>query len=338
MDPQDGSRGQVEPVADPSDLIVGTIRPPSWLRRIPRLAWLFIALAALDGVYRVWLEASQVSDRVSVTSLVGLMLSAVAGAAIVVLPAAIVIGSPRPRRAGSWLLQGAIALAVAELVGLLGNRVIATIAGPDFAGLGFDVPEFLVRSALVGVSTVVIQIAGLARMGLGLRAIAASTRPVGRILFAAPAAALAVLLFADLLTIQVSEIAPATPGDAISLAYSLLLLVIGAIVLVLWAWIASLAFRQHGRAWRWIAIGAGAIALASVVDAIGWTVVLQRQNPADIPTIPVWFGFAASLARTTGAVSLVLGFGRGFDPVTAEAESASDGAPGAGANIGPLDV
>jgi hypothetical protein len=303
------------------------------------MAWLFIAVATIDGAYRFSLDWPAWPVEASAMDLARVALSVVGAAGEVLLPAAILLGCRGLGRAGSWLLQGATALAAAELVAFFGHRLLATGVGPDANGGGlFGVPDYITGSMALQVPVVILEIFGLTRIGLALRVLAGPSRPQRRILFAAPAAALAVLLLADLLTIQVSEIAPATAGDAISLAYSLLLLVIGAIVLVLWAWIASLAFRQHGRAWRWIAIGAGAIALASVVDAIGWTVVLQRQNPADIPTIPVWFGFAASLARTTGAVSLVLGFGRGFDPVTAEAESASDGAPGAGANIGPLDV
>jgi hypothetical protein len=242
-----------------------------------------------------------------------------------------VIGRPRLGQPGSWLLQGAIALAVAELVGLLGNRVIAAIAGPDFADLGFDVPEFLVRSALVGVSTVLIQIAGLARMGLGLRAIAASTRPVGRILFAAPAAALAVLLLADLLTIEVSRLAPATTGEAILLAYNVLILLTGPVVLVLWAWIVSIASRREGRPWRWITAGALAMVIAFVVSAMGWIVTIQWTDTTETLTILTWFGLAAGAIQALGAVFLVLGFARGFEPVAADgSETASGDASDAG--------
>lgn len=330
MHPEDGPHGQIEPVADPDDLIVGTIRPPSWLGRIPALAWLFIALAVLDGVWRVGAYPIWVGP----TGLASLGFSVVSGVAAVLLPAAILLGRPRLGQAGSWLLQGALALAVAELLGHVGRDFLDMVAGPDVSGSGlFGTPGSLVRTMATEVTVVVLRILGLARIGLGLRAIAVPTRPFGRILFAAPAAALAVLLLADLLTIQVSQAAPATVADAIQLGYNLLILVGGAVVLVLWAWIASLAYRQDGRTWRSIMIGALAIALGSVVIAIGWIVALQRADTDDAQTILTWFGVAASAVGALGAALLLVGFGRGFEPLAAA--DASETAPDDASDVGP---
>ena len=335
MDAEDASYEEIEPDPETGDLIVGTLRPPAWLGRIPALAWLFIGLAAVDGVYRIWRAAPWSLDWVSPTNVAGLVFSIVNGAAVVLLPAAIVLGRSGRGRAGSWLLQGALALAAAELVGLLGQRVLQAVFGPPSLEPGlFGVVDFWVRSMAVEVPALLLQVFGLAKIGLGLRIIAAPTRPFGRILFAVPAAALAVLLLADLMTIQVSQAAPATGPEAILFGYNLLIVVAEAVVLVLWAWIASLAYRQDGRAWRWITIGAVAIALGSVVRAIGWIDAIQRTGTDDAQMILTWFGLAASAVGAVGVVFVVLGFAAGFEP--RDVGDGSETAPGEATDVDPV--
>lgn len=341
MDPHDGRPGgQIEPIGDPDDQIVGTIRPPTWMGTIPAGAWLFIALAAAGGAFRIWREGPQAGDHVALTDLASLVLSVVGGAAIVLLPGAILVGRSRLGRAGSWLLQGATALAFAELLRLVGYDVLNAVVGPARFEEASGIPDVLARSIAIEIPAVLLRIFGLARIGLGLRSIAAPTRAFGRILFAAPAAALAVLLLADLLTIQVSEAGPANAADALGLAYNLLILVAGAVVLVLWAWIASVASRQEGESWRWITRGAAGIALASVITAVGWIVAYQRASVDDAQTIVTWFGLAASAARTIGAVLLVLGFAQGLEAISAGdgSDTVEGNAPDRGSAIGPLDA
>ncbi|MEO8229325.1 MAG: hypothetical protein ABI628_06125 [Chloroflexota bacterium] len=311
-------------------MIVGTIRIPPWMGRLPPVVWVFVALAILDSAYRIW------QGPISLTDATSLVLSVIGGAAFVLLPAAILLG---PGGAGrtSWIFQGALALAGAEILGLVGRDVLDVFAHPDL-DISATAPDSLLRSMVVEISVALLRIFGLSRIGFGLRAIAGPARPFGRILYAAPAAALAVLLFADLLTIQVSQAAPATGRDAVVLGYNLLILVAGAITLVLWAWIASLAYRQDGQTWRLTMIGAGAIALASVIIAIGWIVAFLRADWA--PMILTWFGLTASAVRVLGAVSLVLGLGRGFESIgtVMGSEATSDHAPDTDQATGPMSV
>lgn len=330
MDPADDSPRQTGPVSDPGDVIVGTIRLPSWMGRIPRVVWVFIALAILDSAYRIW------QGPISLTDATSLVLSVIGGAAFVLLPAAILLGPGGGGRT-SWIFQGALALAGAEVLGLVGRDILDVFAHPDL-DISATAPDALLRSMVVEISVALLRIFGLSRIGFGLRAIPGPARPFGRILYAAPAAALAVLLFADLLTIQVSQAAPATGRDAVVLGYNLLILVAGAVTLVLWAWIASLAYRQDGQTWRLIMIGAGGIALASVIIAIGWIVAFLRSDWA--PTILTWFGLTASAVRALGAVSLVLGLGRGFESIgtVKGSEAASDHAPDTDQATGPMSV
>lgn len=287
------------------------------MRRVPNVVWVFVALAVLDGAYRIW------QGPFSLTEISSLLLSVIGGAAFVLLPAVILLVPGGGGRTGSWIFQGALALAGAEVLGLVGRDVLDVFAHPDL-DISAAAPDSVLRSMAVEISVALLRIFGLSRIGFGLRAIAGPARPFGRILYAAPAAALAVLLFADLLTIQVSQAAPATGRDAVVLGYNLLILVAGAVVLVLWAWIASLAYRQDGRSWRLIMVGAGAIALASVVIAVGWIVAFLRADWA--PTILTWFGLAGSAVRTLGAVSLLVGLAQGFERVGAVegSEGASD--------------
>jgi hypothetical protein len=339
LDPAGGSHREIEPVSDPGDLIVGTIRAPSWMGRIPTVVWVFIALAVLDGAYRIWHDAPWSPGVLSLTHLTSLVLSVVGGVAFVSLPAAILLGPRGGGRSGLWLFQGALALAGAEMLGLVGRDVFAVFAHPDL-DISAAAPDSLIRSMAVEITVVLLRIFGLSRIGFGLRAIAGPGRPFGRILYAAPAAALSVLLFADLLTIQVSQAAPATGRDAVVLGYNLLILVAGAVALVLWAWIASLAYRQDGQTWRLIMVGAGAIALASVIIAAGWIVAFVRADTDGAQTILTWFGLAAGAVQTLGAVSLVLGLARGFESIHAvgRSEAPSDHAPDVDQATGPMGV
>ena len=136
MDLETGADGETAPASDPRDLIVGTIRPPDWLGRIPTFAWLFVALAAIGGAYRIWQVLRSGPDGISPTSLVFVLLSVVSGAATVLMPAAMLVGRRGLGRRGlgraaSWLLQGGIALAAAELLRLFGRDVVNAIASHD---------------------------------------------------------------------------------------------------------------------------------------------------------------------------------------------------------------
>jgi hypothetical protein len=337
LDPADTSPREIEPVSDPGDLIVGTIRLPSWMRRIPTVVWVFVALAVLDGAYRIWHDAPWSPGMLSLTHLTSLVLSVIGGAAFVLLPAAILFGTRGGGRTGSWLFQGAFALAGAEVLGLVGREILDVFAHPDL-DISAAAPDSLLRSMVVEITVALLRIFGLSRIGFGLRAIAGPGRPFGRILYAAPAAALSVLLFADLLTIQVSQAAPATGRDAIVLGYNLLILVAGAVVLVLWAWIASLAYRQDGQTWRLITVGAGAIALESVIIAIGWIVAFVRADTDGAQTILTWFGLAANAVGTIGAVLLVLGFARGFESSSVKEGSEAPSGDGPDQATRPLGV
>jgi hypothetical protein len=315
LDLETGADGETGPASDPRDLIVGTIRPPDWLGRIPTLAWLFVALAAIGVAYRIWQVFRSGPDGISPTSLVFVLLSVVSGAATVLMPAAMLVGRRGLGRAGSWLLQGGIALAAAELLRLFGRDVVNAIAGPLSidAEISSAISSHVVQSLAILVPVALLWMFGLAKIGLGLGAIAAPSRSVGRAVFAVLAGSLAVVLVGDGLTIQTFAAASAT--DTLLLAYNLLVLVTVLVVLGLWAWVASIAARRDGRPWRSIVVGAVAIVLANGLGAAGLLVALVQAGADNAPTIMTWTTLAAAAVGAFGATVLVVGFARGFEPI-----------------------
>lgn len=329
MDPHDAS----EPVADPNDLIVGTIQPPSWLERIPALAWLFVALAAFDAGFRIWQGPPLLGpDEFSPSNAAFLLLTVVAGAATVLLPAAVLVGRRGHGRAEARLLQGAVALAAAELVGLVGRDVVSLIAGPSSLGLetSSGMSDYVARVVAVQLPVLVLRIFGLAKIGLGLSALSAPSRPPGLIVLGIVAGSFAVNLFGVGWSIQTFQAQAAT--YPLLLAYNLLVVGLGLVVLGLWAWIASLAARRAGPGWRWILLGSLAIVLAQGLVQLGSILVYLWAGTDSAQTVLTWFGFAASAVDALGAVFLVVGFARGFetDHAADEPEAPSFDAPDPG--------
>ena len=317
MASDDEAQNQVEPVSDGSgDLIVGTIRPPGWIARIPTLAWFFVGLAALDAGYRIWRQLPIGLDDSSPSNLLFLASSIVAGAATALLPAAVLVGRRSAGRAESWLFQGAIALAIAELLGLFGREVVQAVAGQP--SLGVDEPaglsDYLVRELVVRIPWLVLQAFGLAKIGLGLGAIPAVSRSLGRIVFAALAGSLAVAVVGIVLTIEVFR--AQSPDDTLLLAYDLLIVGLGVAVLALWAWVTSIAARRVGRPWGWILLGALMIVLGRAVADLGLLLAFSQAASGDnANTIITSFGLVSAGLSALGAVLLVFGFGWGIEPV-----------------------
>jgi hypothetical protein len=320
--------GETGPVSDPRDLIVGTIRPPDLLGRIPTLAWLFVALAAIGVAYPIWQAFRSGPDGISPTSLAFVLLSVVSGAATVLLPAAMLVGRRRLGSAGSWLLQGGIALAAAELLWLFGRDVVNGIAGSSSidAEIASAISSHVVQSLAILVPVALLRMFGLAKIGLGLGAIAAPSRSLGRVAFAVLAASLAVVLVGDGLEIQVSKAQSAT--DTLLLTYNLLVLVTVLVVLGLWAWVASIAARRDGAPWRSIVVGSVAVVLGNGLGATGLLVALLQAGTDNAPTILIWTVLAAATVGAVGAAVLLVGFAQGFEPI----DNGDGGEPAPGEN------
>ncbi len=308
MKVEDRRPGRVDESDDPRNLIVGTLHLPAWPARVPAPAWLFVGLAVLDVGFRTWNRIQ--SFELSGTDIAGLLESVVVGAAAMLLPAAMIIGRRANGRAGSWLLQGGIALAAAELVRLFGRDVLDALAGPP-SNDGAIALEIVARGLAVQVPLVALQVAGLVQIGLGLVALAAPGRPLGRLVFMAVAGALALVLVDDLLTIQ--TFAGQAAPDTLLLAYNVLGLVAGLAVLALWVWLGLIGARRAGRTWRLVTIGALAIVFGFGIRAFGDLFGLSQALTDNELTILIWFGLAASAAAALGASVLLVAFASGFD-------------------------
>lgn len=334
MDLETGADGETEPASDPSNVIVGTIQPPEWLGRIPTLAWLFVALAAIGVAYLVWQAFRSGPDGISPTSLVLVLLSIVSAAATVLLPAAMLVGRRRLGRPVSWLLQGGIALAAAELLRVFGRDVVNAVAGSSSIDIEISaaISSRVVQSLAILVPVALLRMFGLARIGFGLGAIAAPSRSLGRAAFAVLAGSLAVVLVGDGLEIQVFRAESAT--DTLLLTYNLLVLVTVLVVLGLWAWVASIGARRDGAPWRSIVVGAAAVVLANGIGAAGSLIALLQAGTDNAPTILIWTVLAAATVGAVGAAVLVVGFARGFEPI--DNEDGSEPEPGDAPNADPV--
>jgi hypothetical protein len=315
--------GDSDDPGDPNDLIVGTMEPPDWLAWIPALAWLFLGLAIFDVAYRLWRVRFGL-DSASPTNLTYLLASVITGAATVLLPAAVVVGSRGLGRAGRWLLQGAAALAAAELFGIVAQDVLAGLAGSaqDNSEAGSFANDYAVRLLVVQVPFLVLRMFGLAKIGLGLGSIAEPTRPLGRIVWALILGTLATILVTSGVTLQL--VWAGAISDTPLLAYDLFVVAAGLIVAGLWGWVASIAARRYGRPWRTIVAAALAILLGSGIQALGGLLALERAGTDDALTILTWSALVASAFGAFGAVTLVFAFARGFEPVEDEGSDEVD--------------
>ncbi len=334
-DQADELRDAADPdeLGDSSDRIVGTIRPPGWLARIPALAWLFVGLATFDIVYRLWRVRFGL-DGASPTNLIYLLGAVITGATTVLLPAAVLVGACRPGRARSWLLQGAVALAIAELVSLVAQDALTAVAGPPTFDPAGGLPltsDFVVRQIAVQGPVLVLRMFGLAKIGLGLGAIAEPTRPLGRIVWALIVGTLATILVGVGVTLQSLQAQLPTAG---LLALDLLIVAGVLIVAGLWAWIASVAARRDGRPWRTVLAAALAILLGSGIQTFGGLLAFQLTGTDDALTILTWSGLVAVAFGAVGSVLLVVAFATGFEPGDA---AGSDDA-GAGGEAAATDA
>src|SRR3954471_18653512 len=144
---------------DPSDLIVGTMRPPAWIGRVPQFVWLFGALAVVDVIVRLTFFGGY--GPMSVIDAASVALTLVQPVVVVVLPAAVLLGR-HPSPGGRALLFGALLLMLAEYV-FLGAQVLDRALGADNAGAGID------AFAVVRFVAAILALAGVAFLATGVR-------------------------------------------------------------------------------------------------------------------------------------------------------------------------
>lgn len=314
---------------EPEDLIVGTIHAPAWLGRMPLAAWLFVALAVADVAYRtrgLWLNADSSQTLPSFSVLVGAIPGWTIGAATVLLPAAMLMSRGRLGRAQTWLIQGAVALAAAEVVDQFGGPAIDAIAGwlwpsqnlvlgplpGDFYFGGTDIPIFWIRSLIVWAIASLVTVAGLANIGLGLKEAQEPEQRLGRRRFAVLACVVAAVTVGGVIVLPWSTNGPAETFFSTRNALSI---VVGVVTVSLWAWIASVAACRHGRSWGWIVAGGLAAVAGWCLGSLAWPVVFLLSGGDSIGGQEALFRLynAANLLDAIGLVLLLVAFSRGFD-------------------------
>jgi hypothetical protein len=295
---------------DARDLIVRTMSAPGWLRRIPTAVWVVIAFVAFDVAYQVWAHRTSDLSSISPRTLLSLGAAVVGGAATVLLPAAVMVGCKDLGRSRSWLLQGAIALAAAELIGLVGRDVLEAIGWPSPSESPMD--DFIFRLLVVQVPVLLLQAFGVVRIGLGLGSIAAPSRRVAWPWIVAVVGSFAALLVVDVRTVTGFS---TTAGESSTLlvAYDAFVMVGNAILLGLWAWIVTIGARRRGPPWTWIAVAGLLVILGSAGWSLG-TIVAVQVGGDNAVEILNWFALAGTVSSALGVFLLALAFAHGFTP------------------------
>ncbi len=239
---------------DRSDEIVAAWHLPAWVHRVPRAAWLFVALAALDVTVRASMVLPQVfpPDAGRYFWIVVRLLDA---GLLVLLPAAVLAG-PSAGPARHALFYGTGALAAAELLSL----VLERLPFPDRDPLAAS-PNFLP----VALQATILELAilGPVAMAVGLRW-SSQDRSTVRSRPARATLALAVAATAvELATIAYGVLTrPADDLVSTSMAATdVALAVLAAFGTVAWGTLAAVAIggRRPGRGWTLLLVAALAV-------------------------------------------------------------------------------
>jgi hypothetical protein len=285
--------------ADRSDLIVGTMRPPAWVTRIPPLAWPFLVLAVVGGWLRVLGPGSPFLLDSQTTMLPVGVAGLVIGIASLLLPVAVLVGPTRgeSRRA---LLFGAVALALGEVLSLLGAvGALFVPAGGLLEPDAMTVAGGLLR-ALFSIAAPAGVLAGLRWSGEAIRG--SGWTGAARTLLGLGMAAAIVQLLAFVMSWA------GTPFDTVLLVAFGTVAVAGAVGVLIWTVVAATALTTVATApdradWRRLARATVLVAVGQLAGiAVGAIAVVAVP---DASSQPLWSG-AYAVAFAVEAVGMLL--------------------------------
>lgn len=121
---------------DHSNDTVGGWRLPDWLRHLPQLGWVFLALAALQAMAefkRIVGDQQAPTDPTEWLAVLAQLIEAVGAIAIVLLPVAALARRPGIWRESEPLFLGAVLLALGELLPIVPSFI--PIATPSIEGI-----------------------------------------------------------------------------------------------------------------------------------------------------------------------------------------------------------
>jgi hypothetical protein len=320
------------PIApDLSDLVVGTMRPPAWVGRVPRVAWLFVALAIADVAFRVTsLGFNANGDAVSV----GLGVVALGQpAAVVLLPAAVALRRARDRgsRAARLLFLGTVLLAIAELI-RVGADAAAPLISPVERDASFDPTAKLAIDGAVALASHLVALGGIALVAFGVRAsTAARTRSSRHVLPIAILGIVTLTAFSDLSTLAAYAASATSDLDVFLSPTALFATGVAIAERFGWGIVAALAVfarsrarasRSGARGWAPMAVGTILIAISTTWAVAGTAVFVAAfgvpVGPGDQQLRDVYFaiGHAVSAARLAGLVLVAVGLALGLEAST----------------------
>jgi hypothetical protein len=312
---------------DPSDLIVGTMRLPTWIGRVPRAVWLFGALAVLDAVVRLTLFGP--FGPMSVGDVASIALTLVQPVVVVALPAAVVLGR-HPGSAGRALLFGSLLLMFAEIVSLAAQALDRALVVAEPAG-GLD------TFAVVRFVAAILALAGVAFLASGVRlsVLGNPTSTVRRVSFLLVASTVvAALVNLVVLATYVSREAP----DLVVVVgpFGLVGNVVGILTEVVWGLLAACALiawsTVRGRGLGLVATGTAVVVVSTIFGTLLSLTVFTDFAATTQAVQDLYFAlFRVSTAvRALGLVLVLVGMAVGFrrsEPVTTDSVNAAETEP-----------
>ena len=292
---------------------VGDWSVPSWVPRLPRLAWLFIALAVVDFVVELVLQAGR-SDSPGSPDLRAAFGRAALASPILV-PGAIVARAGRNRLSlRDPLLAGAVAIAVSILLG-----TAVTVIREKFYSLVPADPGEVAHVAVAAGLRVLAMVLGFVGPILLARAVLRHRRgPVPRWAIWAGVAAFVLAgleVFNALAASYVSLVVFSGGLEDLGAALpDLVLGIVGSFTLLSWAYLAWAVFTAAGDPARprfaWIA-GVGSMVarmmsdvLFLVLTATSYATLLGAQTTSD-GSVPLVFTFFNVLSVLYGVSSIL---------------------------------
>ena len=287
---------------------------------IPPISWIFIALAAIAGIWRVVHWGFDPAQPINIVTTV---LGIVPEVAPFLFGAALFV-----RHRDAWsthrtLVTGIVLLCLAELV-----AAISTLAGGLVLETDGETGGMTVRLALSSLAPGVLTLIGLAGLGRGLsdaRTHGVMTLPrAWTIVILTAAIVLAVgSVYVGIVFLRFS---PLAASDGLTLAYVIVSTAVG--IAIVWAWAYMAAVTIGGRltgdrpigAWRFAAIGPLAILAAYMVQLGGYSLIGLTLGSVTDPSLLWGISLGASGAIAMGHLALIAAFIGGLPSAIEEGE------------------
>ncbi len=280
---------------------------PDILRRLPWLAWLFVALAIADLYWMV--QNSGFPADASIGDVIGYVLRLTPGIVAILLPAALLARHPDAARRVPSILFGTILFAAVQ-----GLVIVADPLQPVFESLtpaSDELPSLVPLSVLFDAIVALVSVLGIAYIAVGLsQARRYADRPAVLVSLFVPVAAILATIVGVLSASRFDlGDTPLSPPLALYLASTVAL---GILRVAVWAYLAAVATRgwwsgEEPIAGWWLAVMATALVLVALA-LVNMSGILDPQDT----TFVTAYGYVTATAYALGHVCLLVAFAVGL--------------------------